>query len=236
MHPPIPKQILLYNTWMQKVAQNHATLFEKNFPPNCSSKGSTTGRAPAVALPVAAAIHEPLPSRPVHSPGLPCINGALRRGRRVAFAVITIRIRNVLLSEILHRRALLGRDCDGVVAVGVVPVAGGEVVCGVHSAAVEDEIGKFCDERGIFVIHLVTATQGGPIWPIPYGCIEGHGLWREVPSHGWGPHHLSYGNVVNIEAAYWVIEQEKYISHIMIVILVINSVWCISYIFHISCL
>lgn len=124
---------------------------------------SSTGRAPAMALPMTVVVHEPLSARPVDKLRLMSINRALRHRCRVALAVIAIGICNVLSTELLHPQPLLSGYGDGIVAVGFELVAGGEVVHRIDGTAVKGEIGKFCDERGVFVIDLVAATKGGPI-------------------------------------------------------------------------
>lgn len=76
------------------------------------------------------------------------------------------------------------------------------MIHGVGCAAMEDEIGKFGDVRGIFVIDLVPTPRGRPVGTIPYGGIEGHRLGGEPTTHGLVPHHLSNRNIVDIKSAH----------------------------------
>lgn len=90
----------------------------------------------------------------------------LRWGDGVALQIIAVRISHVPLPELLHGKPPLRGD-DGIVGIRHVEFFAGaisreDLLDRVHRATLEDKIGIFGDEGGIFVIHLVSPACGGP--------------------------------------------------------------------------
>lgn len=83
----------------------------------------------------------------------------------------------------------------------VIAIVRGELLERIDRAALEDEVLELGKEWGVLVVHLVSASGGGPVGAVPYGGVEGHGLGRVVRAHRLVTDNFSDRDLVDIESA-----------------------------------
>ncbi|RRT34499.1 hypothetical protein B296_00043824 [Ensete ventricosum] len=118
-------------------------------------------------------IPQPDAVKPVPLPFLAAVvDAAFRRRCWVSITIVAIQVLHVVPSEAPHPCSLIRRHRQCVVSAVLRPLTRRRMVDGIDGTAMEDELRKFGDIRGVFVIDLVAAAGGGPVGAVPYGGVQ----------------------------------------------------------------